>query len=185
MVSDREDNELINRFLDDDEQAFNLLVRKHQDFVYNISRKITGNHEDAIEAAQRVFVKMYDRLASFTGASAFSTWLYRVATNESLNVIRSRRLRRWFSIDDMETDVHDAATNPFDALVEGEKKELLDRVIRSLPDRQRTVFVLRMSEGLSYGEIAEILGVSEGSLKASFFHAVKKVTKALGKIYGK
>jgi len=185
VVSDHEDNELIDRFLDGDEQAFNLLVRKHQDFVYNITRKITGNHEDAIETAQRVFVKMYDRLASFTKASAFSTWLYRVATNESLNVIRSRRFKKWFSFDDAEKELRDTAINPFEALVEEEKKEQLDRVVRTLPDRQQTVFMLRMSEGLSYEEIADVLGVSQGSLKASFFHAVNKVTKALGKIYEK
>lgn len=185
MASDREDNVLIDRFLDNDEQAFNLLVRKHQDFVYNITRKVTGNHEDAIEAAQRVFVKMYDRLASFNKNSAFSTWLYRVATNESLNVVRSRRLKRWFGYDEMGKEFSDSAANPFETLVEAEKKEQLDRVIQTLPDRQRTVFVLRMSEGLAYEEIADILGVSEGSLKASFFHAVKKVTKALEEIYEK
>jgi len=185
VATDHEDNELIDRFLNGDEQAFNLLVRKHQDFVYNVSRKITGNHEDAIEAAQRVFIKLYDQLSSFNKAAAFSTWLYRVATNESLNLLRSMRVKRWFGFDETKKDFRDTAANPFEALVEDEKKERLERVLQTLPDRQRTVFVLRMSEGLTYEEISGILGVSTGSLKASFFHAVKKITKALEDIYEK
>lgn len=182
-ASHREDNELIDRFLDGDEQAFNVLVRKHQDFVYNVSRKITGNHDDAIESAQRVFVKLYDRLSSFGKSSAFTTWLYRVAANESLNLIRSRKLKRWFGLEDAEKELPSSDDTPFESMLEEEKKEQLDRVLKTLPDRQRTVFVLRMSEGLSYQEISDILGVSTGSLKASFFHAVKKITNALGKIY--
>jgi RNA polymerase sigma-70 factor, ECF subfamily len=178
-----QDNELIDRFIDGDEQAFNMLVRKHQDFVYNIARKITGNHEDATEAAQRVFIKLYDRLSTFNKTAAFSTWLYRIATNESLNLLRSLRVRRWLGTDERIQEVKDTAADPFETLVDEEKKIRLERVLRTLPDRQRTVFVLRMSEGLSYDEIAGILDVSVGSLKASFFHAVKKVKKALEKIY--
>jgi RNA polymerase sigma-70 factor, ECF subfamily len=182
-ASDHEDNELIDRFLGGDEQAFNLLVRRHQDFVYNVSRKITGNHDDANESAQRVFVKLYERLSSFGKSSAFTTWLYRIATNESLNVVRSRKLKRWFGIEDTEKELPASGDTPYESLLEDEKREQLDRVLGTLPDRQRTVFVLRMSEGLSYQEISDILGVSTGSLKASFFHAVKKITSALGKIY--
>lgn len=183
MVTDHEDNELIDRYLEGDEQAFNLLVRKYQDFIYNVSRKITGNHEDAIEATQRVFIKLYEQLSSFNKEAAFSTWLYRVATNETLNMLRSLRVRRWIGVDETAKNFRDTAANPFEALVEDEKKEQLERVLQTLPDRQRTVFVLRMSEGLTYNEIAEILGVSAGGLKASFFHAVKKITKALEATY--
>lgn len=185
MASDHADNDLIDRFLDGDEQAFNLLVRRHQNFVYNVARKIAGNHEDAVEAAQRVFVKLYDQLASFSKTAAFSTWLYRVATNETLNLLRSQKMKRWFSFDESVKELVDPASTPFESMIEVEKKEQLDRVLQTLPDRQRTVFILRMSEGLSYEEIAVILGVTEGSLKASFFHAVKKVTKALEKRYEK
>ncbi len=183
MTLEYSDNELIDRFLGGDEQAFNVLVRKHQDFVYNVVRKITGNHEDAVEASQRVFIKLYDQLSSFTKKAAFTTWLYRVAANESLNLLRTRKVKRWFRLDEMEQEFRGPDPDPFDSLVEDEKKLLLDRALQSLPDRQRTVFVLRMHEGLSYDEIAGILGVTTGSLKATFFHAVKKVTKALENIY--
>lgn len=183
MTSDKSDNELIDLFLNGSEQAFNLLVRRHQDLVYNIARKITGNHQDAMETAQRVFVKLYDQLSSFQKRAAFSTWLYRIATNESLNVLRSNRTKRLFRLDEIEKEVSDATLNPHDSLIEEEKREQLTSILQQLPERQRTVFVLRMSEGLTYDEISEILGVSIGSLKASFFHAVKKVAKALEKVY--
>ncbi len=183
MALEISDNDLIKEFLGGDEQSFNVLVRKHQDFVYNIVRKITGNHEDAIEVSQRVFVKLYDQLETFSGGSAFTTWLYRIATNESLNLLRSRKVKRWLRLDETGREFRDQTSDPFETVVEDEKREQLDRVLRTLPDRQRTVFVLRMHEGLTYDEIADILGVTTGSLKATFFHAVKKVTKALENIY--
>jgi RNA polymerase sigma-70 factor, ECF subfamily len=183
VVPEREDNDLINRFLEGDEQAFNLLVRKHQDFVYNVTRKICGNHEDAIEASQRVFVKLYDKLQSFNRSASFRTWLYRIAVNDSLNLLRSKRLRRWLRFGDLAAEPEDPEPDPLDAYIEREQRERLMRAADRLPDRQRTVFVLRMTEGLSYGEIAEILNVSVGSLKASFFHAVQKIRKDLQRDY--
>jgi RNA polymerase sigma-70 factor, ECF subfamily len=183
VTAERTDNELIESFLDGDEQSFNVLVRKHQDFAYAIARKLVGNHEDAVESAQRVFVKLYGQLGSFDRRSAFTTWLYRVVTNESLNLLRKRRVRRWFSIDESDQSMVTTDNNPLEALLEVERKERLLEALDTLPDRQRAVFVLRMMEGRSYAEISEILGVSEGSLKASFFHAVKKLSTRMEKLY--
>jgi RNA polymerase sigma factor (sigma-70 family) len=177
------DTDLIRQFLEGNEHAFNLLIRKHQDFVYNITRKLTGNHTDASEAAQRVFVKLYDRLDSFDFRSAFTTWLYRVATNEALNLLRSNRVKRWFGFDEVREIPSDPRDDPHSIMERKEIEERLDRVLQKLPDRQRTVFMLRMLEGLSYDEMSGILEVSVGGLKASFHHAVKKINKELATEY--
>ncbi len=180
MNVDYEDTDLIGQFLDGNEQAFNLLVRRHQDFVYNITRKITGNHDDADEAAQRVFIKLYEKIGTFDRRSAFRTWLYRVSTNESLNLLRSRKIRKWFGLGDMRELPQNEEQNPLRLLQRKDIGGLIEQAIRKLPDRQRTVFILRMTEGLSYDEISEILGVGIGGLKTSFHLAVKKLSKELG-----
>jgi RNA polymerase sigma factor (sigma-70 family) len=184
MVSpENPDTELIRQFLDGNEHAFNILVRRHQDFVYNITRKLTGNHDDAMEAAQRVFVKVYDRLGSFDFRSAFTTWLYRVATNEALNLLRAHRIRRWFSFDEVGELPSDKVNDPYTLMEWSESTELIERALQKLPARQRAVFVLRMMEGLSYEEISEILETGIGGLKASFHHAIKKMNKELASDY--
>ncbi len=157
------------------ERAFTELVRRYQEKIYWVCRRMLKSHEDADDVVQNVFIKAHHGLMSFNGESEFYTWLYRIATNETINFLRTQNVRRAEPIDDMlqEPAATDAA--PIEELERREEKELIAEAIESLPERQKQVFMMRYYDELSYEEIAEILGTSIGGLKANYFHAFKKI----------
>jgi RNA polymerase sigma factor (sigma-70 family) len=154
-------------------EAFDAIVSLYQRRIYSIIRKMVINHEDADDLVQEVFIKVWDNLDSFRGHSKLFTWLYRIATNESLNFLRKQKRLRFFSSDIHETLIEMLPTQMSVDADEIEQK--LQKAILQLPDKQRLVFHLKYYEELSYEEIAEITDTTVGALKASYHHAVKKI----------
>ena len=170
------DFELVRRFVSGDEYAFNLIVKKYQKKIYWHARQMLGNHSDADEVTQEVLIVMYRKLSTFNFNSSLYTWIYRIVSTRSLNQIRKRQVKRFFSIDDDENEfeIQDSADIVED-LNNKEKLENVNKILEKLPPKQRQIFILRNYEQLSYEEIAKITGKSVGGLKANYFHALKKV----------
>ncbi|MBU1100059.1 MAG: RNA polymerase sigma factor [Bacteroidetes bacterium] len=173
------DFELINRFKEGEEQAFNLLAAKYQKQVYWHARRMVGNHIDADDVTQEVLIVMYKKLKDFRFDSSLSTWLYKVTSTRSINQLRKNKVKRFVFLDDQESMELQGNENLYKSVEDREKLDRLDRVLNQLPHKQRQVFVLRRFDGLSYEEIAEITGKSVGGLKANYFHALKKVTELM------
>ena len=170
------DFDLVRRFVSGDEYAFNLIVKKYQKKIYWHARQMLGNHSDADEVTQEVLIVMYRKLSTFNFNSSLYTWIYRIVSTRSLNQIRKRQVKRFFSIDDDENEfeIQDSADIVED-LNNKEKLENVNKILEKLPPKQRQIFILRNYEQLSYEEIAKITGKSVGGLKANYFHALKKV----------
>jgi RNA polymerase sigma-70 factor (ECF subfamily) len=173
------DLELIRNFKDGDEQAFNHLVRRYQEKVYWVVRRLVPDHDEADDVVQNVFIKAYGSLKSFKGESGLYTWLYRIATNMALNEIRRKKLKRTFSIDDTTLQHPDTDALPLETLEKEELTRTIRQAVDRLPEKQQKVFVLRYYEELPYEQIAKILKTSVGGLKANYFHAVRKIGEYL------
>lgn len=169
--------DVIRRCRAGDRSAFNQIVRAHQERVYWVIRRMVRDHDEALDIAQEVFVKAYQKLDSFRGDAKIFTWLYRIAVNLSLNHVRKGRLRSFFSLSDTETDFLQGDDDPAQRVEDNESRELIHRAINTLPEKQRAVFVLRYFEELPYEEISTILNTSTGGLKANYHHAVRKIER--------
>lgn len=179
MSSDFSDFELIKEFTSGNEVAFEKLVKRYKQKIYWHARRMTGNHLDADEVAQEVLITLYRKLITFKFDSAFTTWLFRIVSNLSINLIRRRKIKEIFSLDSSEVKRKSSDNDIVKNIEEREMMQELDRIILKLPARQREVFSLRSFDELSYEEIAEITGVSVGSLKATYHHAIKKINELL------
>jgi RNA polymerase sigma-70 factor (ECF subfamily) len=160
-------------------QAFEVIVRQYSQTLYWKIRRIVLTHEDADDVLQNTFVKAWTNLQDFRNLSKLSTWLYRIAINESLDFLRKRK-----HLQDVTTDQAAGVANMLlaDEYFDGDRAEaLLQEAIAGLPDVQRTVFLLRYYDNMKYSEISKILGTSEGALKASYHIAVQKVTEYVKK----
>lgn len=156
------------------EKAFTTIIKKYQEKLYWHIRRMVVQHEDANDVLQNVFIKVWNGLDNFREDSQLYTWLYRVATNESLTFIEQQKRKSALSIDNEENPVAQKlrAEKDFD----GTKAEWkLQMAIQELPDKQRLVFNLRYYDEMPYEEMSRILDTSEGALKASYHHAVKKI----------
>lgn len=175
MIQDN-DFELVNRFLDGDESAFNLLAKKYQKKIYWHARQMLGNHLDADEITQEVLIVVYNKLRSFNFQSSLYTWIYKIVSRRSLNQIRKRQLKRFFSIDDSESEVDlKDSRDIIEDITNREKLNHVHKILEKIPPKQREIFIFRNFEQLSYEEISKITGKSVGGLKANYFHALKKV----------
>lgn len=136
------------------------------------------DHEDADDVVQEVFIKIYKNLENFREASQLFTWMYRIATNESLTFIKKKQRQHMQSIDEVQHELVDKIQNgPY---IDGDEiQKRLQEAILALPDKQRLVFNMKYFESLKYDEIAEITGTSVGALKASYHLAVKKIENLL------
>lgn len=158
-------------------EAFAQLVKLYQRKVYGIVRKMVVSHEDADDVVQEVFVKIWHNLDKFKGESGLFTWIYRIATNESLQFLRKKRRRMFFSADITEVLINNLTS---EVHIDGNEVQLkLQKAVLQLPDKQRLVFNLKYYEELKYEQIAEITESSVGSLKASYHHATKKIEEYL------
>ncbi len=176
-MSAKEDKELVIDFLNGNEAAFNLLVRKYQNKIYWYARRMLGNHSDADEVTQEVLITLYEKLNTFKFESSLSTWIYKITNSKTLNLIRKQKVREFMSLDKIfNKSTSDDIINDFE---NAEKLELLEKALKQIPPKQREVFVLRHFEELSYNEIAEITGKAVGTLKANYFHALKKITELI------
>lgn len=160
------------------ELGFRQLIETYQKPVYKVIRRMVLIHEDADDLTQNTFIKAYRALDKFEGNSSLFTWLYRIATNESLTFLEKKKKRFFFSLDDHQEKL-EAYVDQSPSLSGEEIERKLQKSLLKLPDKQRLVFHLKYEEDLSYDEIAQITGTSVGALKASYHHAVKKIEQAL------
>ena len=174
------DSQLVTRTLDGDRTAFDVIVERHRRAVYQVCYRFVHNHEDAAELAQDVFLRAWRGLARFKGDAAFSTWLYRIAVNVSLNKVTSRAIPAE-SLQHAERFEDRRAEQPGAALDRRQRAAAVRRAIQELPNKQRATLVLRLYHELSHQEIAAILGSSIGTVKANFFHALGNVKRILGR----
>lgn len=168
------DIEILELVKSNKESGFRLLMAQFQEQTYWHIRRMVVTHEDADDVVQNTFIKVFRNIAGFKGDSKLYTWIYRIATNESITHLKSRNRRRTESIDNNESLVENrlAADEYFD----GTKAQfILQRAIVTLPDKQKAVFNLRYYDEMPYNEMSEVLGTSVGALKASYHHAVKKI----------
>lgn len=155
-------------------KAFEQVVRQYSEPLYWQVRRIVLSHEDANDVMQNVMIKAWTNLDTFRKASKLSTWLYRIAINESLDFVRHQKSTSMMSADD---DTGIANTLMADQYFDGDETEAqLQEAIAQLPDVQRTVFNLRYYDEMKYTEMSKVLNTSEGALKASYHIAVKKIS---------
>ena len=175
-----EDSEILNLFQNEQtrEKAFSLLVKKYQERLYWHIRRMLVHHEDTNDVLQNMFVKIWRSLANFRQDSSLYTWMYRIATNETLTYLEQQKKRRALSISDDGSELGSILSNSLKAEKGFDANNLewkLQLAIQSLPEKQRAVFTLRYYDEMPYEKMAEVLETSEGSLKASYHHAAKKV----------
>ena len=179
-MTDFSDSELLEKFRDENTRsyAFNLIVRKYQQRIYWHIRRIVIDHEDANDVVQNVFIKVWKALDKFREDSQLYTWLYRIATNEAITFLNSKRKRFFVPLVDVEHELSNNLSG--DSNFSGDKIMLkLQQAILKLPTQQRIIFNMKYFDGLKYDEIAVILNLTTGALKASYHHAVKKLEKYL------
>ncbi len=157
-------------------KAFERVVREFSEQLYWQARRIVLTHDDADDVIQNVFLKAWTHLDDFHQDARLSTWLYRITINESVDFLRRKKNQSTVSADQEETGIANMliADNYFDG---DETQALLQEAIAQLPDVQRTVFNLRYYDDMKYSDMSELLETSEGSLKASYHIAVKKISE--------
>lgn len=152
-------------------EAFECIVDSYKEDLYWTIRRMVLSHEDASDVLQNTFVKAWMNLACFRAEARISTWLYRIAINESLTFLSEKRVS--LSLDDPEGGVSQLES---DCFFSGDEAELkLQKAILTLPEKQRAVFHLKYFDEMKYKEMSEIFGTTVGALKASYHHAVKKI----------
>lgn len=182
-----DDRDLVGRSARGDREAFGLLVRRHQDRVFNVAYQILRNREDALDVAQDAFVKAFASLAGFKGEASFTTWVHRITVNLAIDTLRRRRRLDPAPFDDQRAVAEDteggptASDDPSLAVEARQVRALLDRGIRALPPAQRAVLVLREVEGLTYEEIAGVVGCSLGTVMSRLFYARRRLAQLLGR----
>ncbi len=155
-------------------EAFRILVQKYQKPLYNHVRNMVLNHDDTDDVLQNTFIKIFQNLKNFKGDSKLFSWIYRIATNEAITFMQQRSKKQGISNEELQ----DKSLNKLesDVYFDGDEIQLkLQKAIHRLPEKQQTVFKMKYFQELKYEEISEILGTSVGGLKASYFHAVKKI----------
>jgi RNA polymerase sigma-70 factor (ECF subfamily) len=182
-----EDIELVRRISEGDLSAFEELVVRYKALVYNTCYRLLGDFHLAEDATQDVFLQIYKSAEFFRGESRISTWIYRIAVNRSLNIIRkNRRLRlikslssSWQERTEEEFSVSSSKEEPDKIFEDKESRSILRGAVDSLPGKQRVAFILHKYEGLTSREIADILGVSMNSVEARIHRAKTTLQKRL------
>ena len=189
-ISHEEDRELVRAFQTGDRAAFDALVLKHKDKLFNLCYWFLGDRQEANDSAQDAFIKVYRSLKKFRFESAFSTWLYRIAANTCKNRLKSSEYRHkknmvWLDNpgkiedDQYPAEIHDGTPSPMVELEKKERMMLIQKAIASLPVDQSTVVVLRDIEGLSYEEVSNITGLNFGTVKSRLSRARQRLRTKL------
>lgn len=174
------DQALIIQFQNGDakEHAFTQLLKRHQEAIFYQIKKMVMEHADADDIAQAVWIKVWNKLDGFKQESAFSTWLFRVSYNETLNFITQKKRLQGQAKQNYLDQAEDQPINT-NSLKETQIQIKLERAIAALPEKQRFVFMLRYFEAYDYEKIASITGTTVGGSKANYHHAVKKITELI------
>ena len=176
MAQQLDDIELLNQFRvpATKEAGYTRIIKKYQEKLYWHIRRMVVEHEDANDVLQNMFIKVWNGLENFREDSQLYTWLYRIATNESLSFLEQQKKRSSVSLSDVESGLSNRlqADKHFDA---NKLEWKLQLAIQQLPDKQKVVFNLRYYDEMPYEKMSKVLETSEGALKASYHHAVKKI----------
>jgi RNA polymerase sigma-70 factor (ECF subfamily) len=172
-----------------DQKAFETLLKKYRNLVYHVMIKMVRNPQEAEDLSQEAFIKAFNALSSFNEEFAFSTWLMKIATNNCIDYLRKKKLRT-YSIDEpiqykeeqVQIELPDHNPTPEKTLLNEERRKLINDAIQSLPPRYRHVIVLRHQEEKSYEDIAEILKLPLGTVKARIFRAREMLNKKIKNI---
>lgn len=181
-VTNPTDAELVASCLAGRREAFDVLVERHQRHVYQLCYRFVGNHEDASDLAQDVFIRAYRGLSKFKGEASLGTWLYRIGVNLCLNKVGAKTpkpeaLDPMLAASDERIASRDESAP--EALLRGERAEQVRAAIAKLPKKQRATLILRIYHELPHEQIAGILGSSVGAVKANFFHALNNLKKLM------
>lgn len=184
---DPPDAVLVERVRTGDVAAYEELVRRNRSRIYGLIYNMTSHREDTEDLVQSVFIKAYRSLDRFRGQSAFSTWLYRIALNETLNFLPKRKRRTALSLNDLDQAVERdpdyvalvARESPVRDVQRSELQKKLNAALQTLSEAHRTVVVLHDIEGLPHDEIARITGVPEGTVRSRLFHARQQLQAEL------
>jgi len=174
-----QDIDIIRVLKNDINKGFRIVVEKYSSKLYWHIRRLVILHEDADDVLQNTFINAWKNLSEFRSESSLYTWLYSIATNESLALINKRKRNSAISLDDIGS--YFAASPEGNTWFDGDEAQLkLQNAILQLPEKQRIVFNLRYFDEMTYEDMSKVLKTSEGALKASYHHAVKKIEKLLG-----
>jgi RNA polymerase sigma factor (sigma-70 family) len=171
-----QDTELLLQFRDPAtrEKGFTAIIKKYQEKLYWHIRRMVVEHEDTNDVLQNVFIRVWNGLENFREDSQLYTWLYRIATNECLSYLEQQKRKSSASLDELESGLSNKVIA--DKYFDPNKLEWkLQLAIQQLPEKQRVVFTLRYYDEMPYEEMSRVLDTSEGALKASYHHAVKKI----------
>jgi len=175
LSQDVEDAALVDRCLSGDQRAFESLVERHQRALFNVAARMLGNRDDAADATQNAFVRVYQHLGSFDPHHRFFSWIFRILVNECLNVLRSRR-----PVDAWTEPQADTAAGPLEALQASERRQQVQRALMALQPDLRAVIVLRHYAGLSYEEIGEAVGgLPVKTVKSRLYTARQRLGQSL------
>ena len=153
--------------------AFGKVIEQYSQGLYWQISRMVFNHDDANDILQNTFLKAWSNIDNFRGSAKLSTWLYKIAINESITFINKERARNEASIDDDSFLLNNIESDQY---FDGDEAQVkLQRAINSLPEKQRLVFNMRYYDEMKYEDMSEILGTSVGALKASYHHALKKI----------
>ena len=172
-----DDRRLVDAFLAGRREAFDVIVERHRRNVYQLCYRFVGNHEDAADLAQDVFVRAFKGLRHFKGQSSLGTWLYRVGVNACLNRLATKRPES--EAIDSTQHIDTRVVDPLEGVLRGERAAAVRVAIDRLPPKQRATLMLRVYQELTHEEIATVLGSSVGAVKANFFHALGNLRRLL------
>lgn len=186
-----DENKLVNKAVKGDNSAFEALMEKHMGIIYNIALRMTANQDDAEDMTQEIMIKIFRSLGSFKGNSKFSTWIYRVAVNTCLDELKKKKNRKHLSLDaeisgddgENQIEIKDDSPSPEKLAEQNELRDMVAAAVKLLSDEHRAVIVLRDIRGMSYSEIAGILGCSDGTVKSRISRARAQLKMILEKEY--
>jgi RNA polymerase sigma-70 factor (ECF subfamily) len=179
-----DDWQLLARTAEGDDEAFRVIVEQHQDRLVRLCQRLLHDRDEALDAAQEVFIKTYQKAGKLEPKGELYTWLYRVATNHCLNRIRRRRIVRFLPMgpssagETYPMEPVSESAGPDIELAAKERWQATQSAIGRLPESQRAVLVLAKFEGMSYRQIAETLEITEGAVESRLFRAMRNVSKA-------
>ena len=183
-----EEIRLVKAVANGSESAFEALVTENQKLVYNVALKLTGDPEDALDVSQETFLKAYRNLSSFRFESRFSAWLYRLAYNASMDLLKKKRGTVSLTAEDEEGEerelaIADTAPTPEESLEREETRRAVREAVARLPEDKREIIVMREFSGMSYSDIADALGIEEGTVKSRISRARAALAEILSE-YG-
>jgi len=181
------DVELVELARRGDTEAFGQLIDRYQQKIYNLTYHMTSNREEAEDLAQDAFLRAYKALDRFKGKSSFYTWLYRIATNRTLNHLKKRKKRWAYSLDDVDAGIErdptlvelSAKQSPRRGASLAELQEKLNEALMTLSEKHRTVVVMHDIEGVPHDEIADVVGCSSGTIRSRLFYARQQLQAEL------